>query len=93
MWYCFLKEYTVRFQRQKCVGSYILDFYCAKAKLAIELDGGGHYTPEAQKRDQERTAQIAQYGIEILRFCNKDVDNQFYEVCSVIDRETVKRMK
>ena len=93
LWHCFLKNYAVRFQRQKCVDAYILDFYCAKVKLAVELDGGGHYDSEAQKKDQERTQRINRYGIEVLRFCNKDVDERFYEVCTVIDNEIAKRMK
>ena len=42
----FLRYYPVRFQRQKAIGNYIADFYCAKARLVIELDGGGHYTAE-----------------------------------------------
>ena len=43
LWYCFLNTYPVRFQRQKCIDHYIVDFYCFRAKLVIELDGGGHY--------------------------------------------------
>ena len=46
LWYDFLRYYPVRFQRQKAIGNYITDFYCAKARLVIELDGGGHYTAE-----------------------------------------------
>ena len=46
LWYDFLRYYPVRFQRQKAIGNYIADFYCAKARLVIELDGGGHYTAE-----------------------------------------------
>ena len=89
LWYCFLKEYPVRFQRQKPIGRYIVDFYCASAKLAVELDGGGHYTPEEQEKDRNRTKEIEKFGVQVIRFCNLDVDRHFYEVCSVID-ETVK---
>ena len=46
LWYCFLRTFTPRFQRQKPIGGYIADFYCAKARLVIELDGAQHYTPE-----------------------------------------------
>ena len=46
LWYDFLRYYPVRFQRQKAIGNYIADFYCVKARLVIELDGGGHYTAE-----------------------------------------------
>ena len=85
LWYCFLKAYPIKFQRQKPIGEYIVDFYCASAKLAVELDGGGHYTPEEQEKDQHRTKQIENQGVQVIRFCNIDVDHNFYQVCSVID--------
>ena len=85
LWYCFLSKYPVRFQRQKTIGNYIVDFYCASAKLAVELDGGGHFYEEAIQKDKERTNAINQSGVEIVRFCNADIDKNFYEVCSVID--------
>ena len=44
LWYDFLRTYPVRFSRQKVLGNYIADFYCAEAKLVIELDGSGHHT-------------------------------------------------
>ena len=46
---------NLKFRRQYPIGKYIVDFYCASAKLAVELDGGGHYSPEEQKKDQHRT--------------------------------------
>ena len=42
LWYQFLRSYPLRFQRQKAIDEYIVDFYCAKARIVIELDGGGH---------------------------------------------------
>jgi bifunctional DNA-binding transcriptional regulator/antitoxin component of YhaV-PrlF toxin-antitoxin module len=57
----------------------------------IELDGGGHYDPEAERRDGYRTMVLERYGLKVLRFCNLDVDRNFYGVCTVIDEE-VKRM-
>ena len=56
LWYDFLRTYPVRFSRQKVLGKYIADFYCAEAKLVIELDGSGHYTEEGKQYDEERTA-------------------------------------
>ena len=91
LWYCFLKDYPVRFQRQKCIDNYIADFYCFRAKLVIELDGGGHYDPERQKRDAYRTNVLENYGLEVLRFCNSDVDKNFYGVCTVIDNKVKER--
>ena len=93
LWYCFLKDYPVRFQRQKCIDNFIADFYCFKAKLVIELDGGGHYEPEQQKLDAFRTRIIESYGLKVIRFCNLDVDKNFYGVCTVIDNEVKRRMK
>ena len=73
-------------------GSFIADFYCFKAKLVIELDGGGHYEPEQQKLDAFRTKIIESYGLKVIRFCNLDIDNNFYGVCTVIDNEVKRRM-
>ena len=92
LWYRFLKDYPVRFQRQRCIDKYITDFYCAKAKLVIELDGGGHYDPEKMKKDQQRTDVLESYGLKVIRFCNTDIEKQFYSVCTVIDDEVKKRI-
>lgn len=93
LWYCFLKTYPIRFQRQKCIGPYIVDFYCFRGKLVVELDGGGHYTLENQKKDNIRTEELKQYGLKVLRFCNTDIDRQFYEVCTAIDQEVKQRLR
>ena len=90
LWYCFLKDYPIRFQRQKCIDHYIADFYCFQAKLVIELDGGGHYDPLAEKYDNIRTSIIEKCGLQVIRFCNTDIDKNFYGVCTVID-DTVKK--
>ena len=87
LWHCFLKTYPIRFQRQKCIDRFIVDFYCAKVKLIVELDGGGHYTPEQQNKDAIRTAILESHGLKVLRFCNLDIDRNFSGVCTVIDRE------
>ena len=92
LWYCFLKDYPVRFQRQKCIDHYIADFYCYKAKMVIELDGGGHFDPEAQRKDKIRTEVLQNYGLTVLRFCNTDVDTNFYGVCTVIDEEVKRKL-
>ena len=92
LWYCFLKDYPVRFQRQKCIDAFIADFYCFKAKLVIELDGGGHYYEDSKKKDDFRTKIIENYGLKVIRFCNLDIDNNFYGVCTVIDKEVKERM-
>ena len=68
------------------IGKYIVDFYCAKAKLVIELDGGGHYTDEQMQSDEFRTKYLNNMGLKVLRICNIDIDNIFYNVCEHIDR-------
>ena len=93
LWYCYLSKHPVRFQRQKPVGDYIVDFYCAACKLAIELDGGGHYTEESAQKDAIRTNRIKQQGIEVIRFCNLDVDKNFEGVCSAIDAIVKQRYR
>ncbi len=90
LWYRFLRTYPVRFQRQKCIDNYIVDFYCFRAKLVIELDGSGHFFPEKEEKDRQRTKVLESYGLKVLRFCNTDIDKNFYGVCTVIDSE-VKR--
>ena len=86
LWYEFLRNYPLRFQRQKAIGDYIADFYCAKAGLVVELDGGGHYEAPQAERDRERTRALEQMGLRVLRFCNLDVEQSFSQVCEWIDR-------
>ena len=93
LWYCFLRDYPIRFQRQKCIENYLVDFYCFRAKLVIELDGGGHYDPEQVLYDRIRTEKLEKNGLRVIRFCNMDVDRNFYGVCTVIDREVKKRIQ
>ena len=85
LWYDFLRSYPVRFYRQKVLGSYIVDFYCARARLVIELDGFQHAQPEAVLRDAERTAFLQSYGLQVLRIPNPDVRRHFSAVCALID--------
>ena len=91
LWYDFLKYYPVRFQRQKAIGNYIADFYCAKARLVIELDGGGHYTPEQAEKDRLRTKGLESMSLTVVRICNLDIDRNFRGVCEYIDL-TVKNL-
>ena len=91
LWYQFLRTYPVRFQRQKAIGDYIADFYCAKAQLVIELDGGGHYTDEQLSNDAIRTQALEQMGLKVLRFLNTDIDHRFRDVCEQIHRVVQER--
>ena len=85
-WYDFLRNYPVRFQRQKAIGNYIADFYCAKARLVIELDVGGHYTPEQAEKDEQRTYDLSAMNLTVARICNLDIDRNFCGVCEYVDR-------
>ena len=67
LWYDFLRPYPLRFSRQKILGKYIVDFYCAQAKLVIELDGSQHYEDANIEKDAERTAFLEGYGLTVLR--------------------------
>ena len=91
LWYDFLRYYPVRFQRQKAIGNYIADFYCAKVRLVIELDGGGHYTAELARKDEMRTKDLESMNLTVVRICNLDIDRNFSGVCESIDL-TVKRL-
>ena len=62
-----------KFRRQHSIGNYIVDFYCPSEQLAIELDGDGHFNATAEEYDKERDLFIAQFGILVLRFENKQV--------------------
>lgn len=84
LWYDFLRNYPIRFQRQKAIGNYIVDFYCAKARLVVELDGGGHYTVEQTQKDAIRTSELESVGLTVLRVCNLDIDRNFAGVCEYI---------
>ena len=85
LWYDYLRNYPVRFQRQKAIGDYIADFYCAKARLIIELDGGGHFTPEQRDADAVRTNALEAMDLTVLRISNLDIDHNFRGVCEAID--------
>jgi len=66
-----LKGY--QFYRQRIIGNYIVDFYCPRANLIIELDGGQHYTEERVNKDKNRDAYMKQEGYKVLRFSDKEV--------------------
>ncbi len=59
--------------RQRIIGNYIVDFYCPKANLVIEIDGGQHYSEEAAEEDRVRDEYMRDRGIKVLRFSDRDV--------------------
>ena len=92
LWYDFLKNYPVQFYRQRPIYKFIADFYCAKAKLVIEIDGSQHYSEEGLEYDKLRSEIINKYGVEVIRFSNYDIDNNFEGVCMTIDKTVSERM-
>ena len=84
LWYLFLHKYPVKIYKQRIIGRFIVDFYCASARLVIELDGSQHYTEQGKCYDKERTAMIEAYGVQVLRFSNWEVDSNLAGVCQTI---------
>jgi len=87
LWYDFLRSYPVKFTRQKILGRYIADFYCASAKLVIELDGSQHYEEKGLIHDDERTEYLKQFGISVIRIPNSEINTNFDNICLYLDKE------
>ena len=88
LWYDFLSDYPVKFLRQKIFSDYILDFYCAKAKVAIELDGSQHFTEQnIVQKDKARDMFLKHHNIKVIRIPNNQINNNFRGVCEYIDSE------
>ena len=86
LWYDFLKTLPVTVHRQKVIGPYIVDFYIARAKLVIELDGSQHYEPERRRMDLARDQYLAARGLTVARYSNRDIHEEFSAVCRDIWR-------
>ena len=92
LWYDFLQHYEVKVYKQRIIDNFIADFYCHRARLVIELDGSQHYTPHGKAYDEARTEILEKYGLSVLRFSNKDIDENFDGVCYVIDKTVKSRI-
>ena len=93
LWYDFLKDYPVKWYRQRSIDRFIVDFYCSKAKLIIELDGSQHYTEDGKEYDSIRTEILEEYELEVIRFSNTDIDRNFAYVCEAIDSKVQERIQ
>ncbi len=80
-----------KFRRQYACGSYFLDFYCATAKLAVELDGGGHGFPDQRAKDEKRNKFLAAKGIQVLRFWNHQMGGELESIRFEIWHTLMKR--
>ena len=92
LWYDYLRRYPVKFVKQKIIGYYIVDFFCYKANLAIELDGEQHFIDPFIEKDTERTRFLNGYGIMVIRIPNIWVDRYFGETCEFIDQVVKDRL-
>ena len=73
-----------KFRRQHRIGNYIVDFYCPALKLAVEIDGGQHDSPESRQYDEKRTRFLQEQGIRVLRFWNNEVLQQTENVLEAL---------
>ena len=76
----YLRVFPLRVYRQRPIDHFIADFYCAKLKLVIEVDGSYHLSPEMQARDRARTEVLEGYGLRVVRFSNREVMRDFQRV-------------
>ena len=92
LWNVFLKSYPVKIYRQRIIESYVVDFYCAKAKLVIELDGPIHEREQSMHHDINRDERLQAYGLEVFRISNHDIEKHFSSVCACIDAKIQQRL-
>ena len=90
LWFGFLSGYRIRFIRQKVIGQYIVDFYCAKANLVIEIDGSQHYEESTMRNDAKRTEFFNSLGLTVLRIANNEITQNFNGVCEFINKTVEK---
>ena len=84
VWYQILKGRVPKFHRQQIIGNYIVDFYCPKLKLIIEIDGYQHYEEKSLKYDSRRTEYLEGLGFYVLRFDNTEVNKDFENVKFIV---------
>jgi very-short-patch-repair endonuclease len=86
LWKCLQRSQILgkKFRRQFSIGRYIVDFYCPECRLAIELDGQGHFAVNADLYEVERTKYLDSCGIRVLRFENNVVFNNLEAVLDAI---------
>jgi len=82
-----------KFRRQFSIGKYILDFYCPTCKIGIEADGGQHYEPIGEEKDNQRTNELSLLGITMLRFSNNDILQNIEGVWEIVQKERSERQK
>ena len=92
LWYDFLRQYPIQWNRQRVIGNYVVDFFCLKAKLVVEVDGGQHYEADGLcQADRVRTAYLENLGLKVLRFTNREIGENFSGVCEQIHTEVERQ--
>ena len=84
LWYDFLKRLPFNVRRQHNIENYIVDFYIAEKKTAIEVDGRQHLLPEHREADEQRDKALSTWGITVLRYSNDSIRNHFNAVAADI---------
>lgn len=80
---------NAKFRRQHPIAGYIADFYCHEHKLAVELDGGQHFTEVGIERDAQRTERLNKSGVQVLRFANSQVLTEIEAVLQMIHEKVM----
>ena len=93
IWYNYLNKIQPRFHRQKIIGNYIVDFYCPKLKIVIEIDGIQHYEEDNAKYDLKRTEFLENLGLTVIRFDNSDIKKDYYSVLYYITTHCESKAK
>ena len=73
-----------KFRRQSGIGPYVVDFYCPKKRLVVEVDGDSHFTDEAEIYDRDRTDYFKSLGLRVVRFTNEEVRKRLPDVLEMI---------
>lgn len=84
LWYGFLNKLPMRINRQKVIGRYIVDFYCASKSTVIEVDGGQHCSQRGRYSDAARDAYLEGLGLTVLRYSDHELRTDFDGVCADI---------
>ena len=79
------KPMGYKFRRQHPIGVFVLDFYCHKLRISIEIDGGYHLVKKQKENDKSRTEYLKNVGIDEIRFTNNQVLNDYKNLCESIN--------
>ena len=93
LWKKLLHDFKFRVLRQRPIDHFIVDFYCPKLKLVIEIDGAAHFSDAGQAADKERTNILESYGLKVIRFTDSEVLCHFPQVCELIKSIHIKSEK